>query len=82
MARTGAFCPKCLRSSRAVAGSSCPKCQVARLALFDAQGALSRAFLQARGTCCRGGCVNCPYGFVLPEERVGHAQTIALSGGL
>ncbi|MFN2474867.1 MAG: DUF5522 domain-containing protein [Chthoniobacterales bacterium] len=40
---------------------------------FDADGALSREFLVARGFCCREGCRNCPYGFEagadLPKQR-------------
>lgn len=31
--------------------------------VFDEDGALSRAFLLARGFCCTNGCKNCPYGF-------------------
>ncbi len=30
--------------------------------MFDADGALSRAFLIRRGFCCDLGCKNCPYG--------------------
>lgn len=30
--------------------------------MFDEAGALSRAYLSARGTCCSSGCRNCPYG--------------------
>ena len=29
--------------------------------MFDADGALSRAFLLKRGYCCGLGCRNCPY---------------------
>jgi hypothetical protein len=29
--------------------------------IFDEDGALSRAFLIARGYCCGNGCRNCPY---------------------
>ncbi len=29
--------------------------------MFDADGALSRAFLLRRGFCCDLGCKNCPY---------------------
>lgn len=29
--------------------------------MFDADGALSRAFLLRRGSCCQYGCKNCPY---------------------
>jgi diphthamide synthase (EF-2-diphthine--ammonia ligase) len=38
-------------------------------AVFDADGALSREFLLHRGTCCRNGCRNCPYGFGTLAER-------------
>ncbi len=31
--------------------------------LFDADGALTRAYLLRRGYCCENGCRNCPYGF-------------------
>ena len=31
--------------------------------IFDAEGALTRAFLLERGFCCENGCKNCPYGF-------------------
>ncbi|MEQ8762753.1 MAG: helical backbone metal receptor [Planctomycetota bacterium] len=31
--------------------------------IFDADGALTREFLLARGHCCESGCRNCPYGF-------------------
>lgn len=29
--------------------------------MFDDDGALSRAFLLRRGSCCGYGCKNCPY---------------------
>ncbi|HEX8917819.1 MAG TPA: DUF5522 domain-containing protein [Chloroflexota bacterium] len=29
--------------------------------IFDENGALSAAFLLARGYCCANGCRNCPY---------------------
>lgn len=29
--------------------------------MFDVDGALSRSFLLARGTCCGFDCKNCPY---------------------
>jgi hypothetical protein len=29
--------------------------------IFDEDGALTRAFLIARGYCCGNGCRNCPY---------------------
>lgn len=32
-------------------------------AIFDQDGALSRAYLLDRGYCCENGCRNCPYGF-------------------
>jgi hypothetical protein len=32
-----------------------------KIETFDAEGALSRAFLLQRGTCCGNGCKNCPY---------------------
>lgn len=32
--------------------------------IFDADGALSRAYLLQRGCCCESGCRNCPYGFL------------------
>ena len=36
---------------------------------FDADGALSREFLVARGHCCQEGCRNCPYGFSQDIQR-------------
>lgn len=36
---------------------------------FDADGALSRAYLLRRGTCCENGCRHCPYGFPSPNEQ-------------
>jgi hypothetical protein len=35
--------------------------QTADIEIFDADGALSRAFLISRGYCCGNGCRNCPY---------------------
>jgi len=43
---------------------------------FDAQGALSRAFLLRRDYCCENGCRNCPYGFKKPAL----ARTIMIQG--
>ena len=37
--------------------------------LQDADGALSRAYLEWRGHCCENGCRNCPYGFEGVQER-------------
>jgi hypothetical protein len=36
---------------------------------FDADGALSREFLLARGHCCSERCRNCPYGFSPAAEQ-------------
>jgi uncharacterized protein (TIGR00290 family) len=60
-----------------VAGSRTPPSPLRRGAggevpIFDADGALSREFLLARGYCCENGCRNCPYGF--RREDVGMAQ--------
>lgn len=37
--------------------------QAAGVAVFDADGALSREYLLSRGYCCENGCRNCPYGY-------------------
>lgn len=42
---------------------------------FDADGALSRAFLQRRGFCCENGCKNCPYGFRKPGAKAKKATS-------
>lgn len=42
----------------------------ARGPLFDADGALSRAYLLDRGYCCGNGCRNCPYGSATPATSV------------
>ncbi|PQV64289.1 hypothetical protein B1R32_106135 [Abditibacterium utsteinense] len=39
--------------------------------VFDAEGALSRAFLRQRGFCCGNGCKNCPYGFDSERDEEG-----------
>lgn len=41
--------------------------------LFDESGAMSRAYLAARGFCCDSGCRNCPYPKVKTCERCGRA---------
>ncbi len=40
-----------------------------KIETFDADGALSRAFLLRRGFCCENGCKNCPYGFHLNRQK-------------
>jgi len=55
------FCPKCLLTRHATAQARCRACDEALLPLLDEGGALSRAFLSARGNCCDSGCRNCPY---------------------
>jgi hypothetical protein len=42
--------------------------------IFDADGALSRAFLLARGYCCGNGCRNCPYGNAGKPVRDGNGN--------
>lgn len=42
----------------------------AGIAVFDAEGALSREYLRHRGYCCENGCRNCPYGFRERQARV------------
>ena len=42
--------------------------------IFDADGALSRAFLLTRGYCCQNGCRNCPYGFARPINSDGEGR--------
>ncbi|HVT10873.1 MAG TPA: cysteine-rich CWC family protein [Fimbriimonadaceae bacterium] len=41
----------------------CRACLAAKPPIFDADGALSREFLLARGSCCGNKCRNCPYGW-------------------
>jgi hypothetical protein len=52
------YCPSCRKSETS---STCSQCGAKTIVLFDADGALSREFLLARGTCCDSGCKNCPY---------------------
>lgn len=42
-------------------------------AIFDAEGALTRAFLLERGFCCENGCKNCPYGSRRQPDTDGNA---------
>jgi hypothetical protein len=59
--RTLRFCPRCLLTLETSAQARCGACDEALLPLFDDSGALSKAFLTARGNCCDSGCRNCPY---------------------
>ncbi len=36
--------------------------------VFDADGALTREYLLARGRCCENGCRNCPWGFAAVRQ--------------
>jgi hypothetical protein len=56
------FCLKCLElASASISPATCRSCGAPLIQLFDESGALSRAFLEARGSCCGSGCKNCPY---------------------
>jgi len=55
------FCPRCLAMRPGDAQSICEKCGLPMLPLNDADGALSHAYLHARGFCCDSGCRNCPW---------------------
>ncbi len=57
--------------SRPRSGPFQPQPADEEIEVFDLEGALSRAFLLARGFCCTNGCKNCPYGFdpTLKEEK-------------
>jgi hypothetical protein len=43
------------------ASKKCAGCGATLLALLDEDGALTKEFLAARGSCCGSGCKNCPY---------------------
>lgn len=55
------FCRKCLATQQAVTRQICGACGGELLPFLDENGAISRAFLIARETCCGNGCRNCPY---------------------
>jgi uncharacterized protein DUF5522 len=56
------FCQKCLEvTSASISSATCRVCGAPLAPLFDNGGALSREFLEARGSCCGTGCKNCPY---------------------
>lgn len=59
--RTLRFCPSCVTTQHTACREQCQACGDGLRPLLDAQGALSRAFLTARGHCCENGCRNCPY---------------------
>src|SRR5947207_1162299 len=65
MADPPRFCPTCSTTEHSPQDALCHSCGSALARLFDDQGALSREFLLARGTCCDSGCRNCPY----PDDR-------------
>jgi len=48
-------------SQNAVTGQFCGACGGELLPLLDENGAISKDFLVARGSCCGNGCRNCPY---------------------
>jgi hypothetical protein len=72
--RTLRFCPVCVTTEHAAVRERCRACGTTLLALLDEHGALSRAFLAARNSCCDTGCRNCPYQQDEPES-------IAAAGG-
>ena len=55
------FCRECLVTCTALTGEACAACDCELLPLLDSDGAISREFLTARGSCCNNGCRNCPY---------------------
>ena len=55
------FCRRCLTTRQTAMREACEACGGDLLPLLDANGALSRDFLLARGSCCDTGCRNCPY---------------------
>jgi len=63
------FCPRCLETQHVTTRENCGVCGTALQPLLDQEGALSRSFLTARGTCCETGCRNCPY----PDDVAGGA---------
>jgi hypothetical protein len=69
--RTLRFCRKCLVVRQAVTRAVCGRCEVELLPFLDENGAISREFLAARGTCCDSGCRNCPYENA--DAAAGHA---------
>lgn len=59
--RTLRFCPRCVVVEHPAGRAACGACGTRLLPLMDEHGALSGAFLVARGFCCGSGCRNCPY---------------------
>jgi hypothetical protein len=55
------FCRMCLVTRQTATREVCEGCASELLPLLDENGAISRDFLVARGTCCSNGCQNCPY---------------------
>lgn len=55
---------------------SAPPAKVEADDTFDAEGALSRAFLRRRGFCCENGCKNCPYGFEKSGAQASGAKAL------
>jgi hypothetical protein len=55
------FCRKCLATRQSLTREACGGCASELLPLLDENGAISREFLVARGSCCDNGCRNCPY---------------------
>jgi Cysteine-rich CWC/Family of unknown function (DUF5522) len=55
------FCRGCLAVRQTATREVCGGCGGELLPLLDGNGAISREFLVARGSCCDSGCRNCPY---------------------
>ena len=55
------FCRNCLSVRQTLSREVCDRCGEQLLPFLDQSGAISRAFLLARGSCCDSGCRNCPY---------------------
>jgi hypothetical protein len=55
------YCTTCLEVRQTASREMCRRCNGELLPLLDENGAISRSFLAARGSCCDTGCRNCPY---------------------
>jgi hypothetical protein len=62
-------------TQQAVTRQRCGACGGELCSLLDENGALSREFLTARGSCCTNGCRNCPYD--KPQSITGQAVVCA-----
>jgi ribosomal protein L40E len=79
--RTLQFCPTCMATQHAAAHEKCRTCATELLRLVDDNGALSQAFLSARGTCCDTGCRNCPYPGSSNSKQLKHCEKCGTAFG-